>query len=134
MTALPPITESELRTQAAEAAAQPRCADCAPLWRPGWESLSGAMRTAQLESVAALGTPEEWDRLDEYHPRGTQLWSPDAPIALGWHPYNRCTLWRCQHCAAAFLRYTEYGGYYEEERIRPLLAGLIVAPEYGAQP
>ena len=134
MTALPPITESELRTQAAEAAARERCDDCATLWRPGWESVSGATRIAQLRPVAALATPDEWERLDEYHPQGTQLWSPDAPIALGWHPYNRCTLWRCQHCAAAFLRYTEYGGYYEEERIRPLLAGLIVAPEYGAQP
>ena len=134
MTDLPLITESDLHALAAEAAAQPRCADCAPLWQPGWESLSAAMRTAQLESVAALGTPEEWDRLDEYHPRGTQLWSPEAPIALGWHPYNRCTLWRCRHCSAAFLRYTEYGGYYEEERIRPLLDELIVAPGYGAQP
>lgn len=29
-------------------------------------------------------------------------------------------------CAGAFLQYTEYGGYYEDERIRPLQAGLIV--------
>lgn len=129
MPPLPTITETELRAHAAEAATHPRCADCAPLSRPGWESLSGAMKTAQLKPVAALGTPESWDHLDEYHPRGTHLWSPEAPIALGWHPYNRCTLWRCQRCAGAFLRYTEYGGYYEEERIRPLRSELIVAPE-----
>ena len=54
-----------------------------------------------------------------------------CPIALGWHPYNRCTLWRCHHCNAAFLRYTEYGGYYQDDRIRPLLAHLIVTPEPG---
>lgn len=77
------------------------------------------------------GTPETRELLDEYHPQGTNQWSPDAPIALGWHPYNRCTLWRCHHCNAAFLRYTEYGGYYQDDRIRPLLAHLIVTPEQG---
>ena len=123
-----PLTESELRAHAAEAAAHPRCADCATLQRnPGWESVSGVMQTSHLQRVGALGTEADWERLGEYHPQGTNLWSPDAPIALGWHPYNRCTLWRCPRCAGAFLRYTEYGGYYEEERIRPLQAALIVS-------
>lgn len=126
------INEADLRAIAAEAAVQPRCKDCAPLWQPGWESVSGAMNVAHLTEVATLGAPDSGDRLDEFHPQGTQLWSADAPIALGWHPYNRCTLWRCQHCAAAFLRYTEYGGYYVEERIRPLHAHLLVAPEPAA--
>ena len=130
MTHPPPLTESDLRDCAIQATAQPRCAACAPLWRPGWESLSGAMSAAHLEPMGALGTEADWDRLGEYHPQGTNLWSPDAPIALGWHPYNRCTLWRCPRCAGAFLRYTEYGGYYEEERIRPLQAGLLCAPPY----
>ncbi|MFT3811963.1 MAG: hypothetical protein QM740_01165 [Acidovorax sp.] len=121
------LTASELHSLADEP--QPRCADCAKLWRhPGWESISGAMQVGQLQRVGTL-VQEGNDRLDEFHPQGTQLWSPDAPIALGWHPYNRCTVWRCRQCAAAFLRYTEYGGYYEEERIRPLLPDLIVAPE-----
>lgn len=87
------------------------------------------MNVSHLERVGALGSPDAWDRLDEFHPKGTHLWSPDAPIALGWHPYNRCTLWRCARCAGAFLRYTEYGGYYEEGRIRPLQAHLMEAPE-----
>lgn len=126
------LSESELRACAAEAAVQPRCTACAALWQPGWESLSGARDTSQLQLVGSLGSEATWDRLDEYHPRGTHLWSPDAPIALGWHPYNRCALWRCERCAGAFLRYTEYGGYYQEERIRPLQAELIAAPEYGA--
>lgn len=126
MTGAPPLTASDLRAHAAEAAARPRCKDCAGLQSPGWESVSGAMHTAHLERLAPLGTEADWDRLDEYHPHGTTLWSPDAPIAPGWHPYTRCTLWRCPRCAGAYLRYTEYGGYYEEERIRPLRAGLIV--------
>ncbi len=122
------LTETELRAHAAQAAQQPRCADCAALQKPGWESISGAMNTSHLVSVGPLGTEDEWDRLDEYHPQGTGLWSPDAPIALGWHPYTRSALWRCARCAGVFLRYTEYGGYYEEERIRPLRAELLCTP------
>ncbi|GAD23990.1 hypothetical protein [Acidovorax sp. MR-S7] len=128
MTGSAPLTAAELRTHAAEAAAQPHCADCAALLQPGWESISGAMQTSHLQCIGALGSAADWEQLDEYHPHGTSLWSPDAPIALGWHPYTRCTLWRCPRCAGAFLRYTEYGGYYEDERIRPLQAGLIVEP------
>ncbi|NGY18834.1 hypothetical protein FBF08_08815 [Campylobacter sp. CFSAN093250] len=131
MTTSTPLAEPELRAFAAAAAEQQRCADCAVLWRPGWESLSGADKTSHLQQVGALGTLETGELLDEYHPQGTNQWSPDAPIALGWHPYNRCTLWRCHHCNAAFLRYTEYGGYYQDDRIRPLLAHLIVTPEPG---
>lgn len=123
-----PLTETELRAHAAQAAQQPRCADCAALEKPGWESISGAMNTSHLMSVGPLGNEDEWDRLDEYHPQGTGLWSPDAPIALGWHPYTRSALWRCARCAGVFLRYTEYGGYYEEERIRPLRAELLCTP------
>jgi hypothetical protein len=128
MTPLNPVPEPELRMRAAAAAARQRCADCAVLWKPGWESLSGATHASHLVQVGALGSPDAAERLDEYPPQGTHQWSPDAPIALGWHPYNRCTLWHCNRCDAAFLRYTEYGGYYQDDRIRPLLADLIVTP------
>lgn len=128
MTTAPPLSESELRVCVAEAVEQRRCAACTALWRPGWESISGAMRISHLECIGSLVPVDGDDRLDEFHPEGTHLWSPQAPIALGWYPYNRCTLWRCRCCAAAFLRYTEYGGYYEEERIRPLQTDLIVTP------
>ena len=130
MNAQTPLDETAVRAAAAEAAAQPRCADCTALSRPGWESVSGAMKLSHLQAVAPLDDPQHWERLEEFHPQGTQLWSPEAPIALGWHPYNRCMLWRCPRCAGAFLRYTEYGGYYQDERIRPLRAELITAPQY----
>jgi len=120
------ITDAELQAFAAEAAAQSRCADCTPLWRPGWESMSAAAGTDHLALLGALGSEASWEQLEEFHPAGTNLWSPDAPIAPGWHPYTRSTLWRCARCSGAFLRYTEYGGYYLEERIRPLWADLIV--------
>ena len=38
----------------------------------------------------------------------------------------RCDAWRCKPCSRAFLRYTEYGGYYTEERIRERDADHIV--------
>jgi hypothetical protein len=64
--------------------------------------------------------------LDEYHPDGTHGWSPDAPIALGYFPYNRCDVWQCVDCGRAYLRYTEYGGYYHDERIRLVDAALVI--------
>ena len=131
MTSSHPMSETDLQAYADKAATRQRCAECVALWRPGWESVSGAMMMAHLEPVGVLSTETTWDRLDEFHPERTNLWSPAAPIALGWYPYNRCTLWRCKGCSAAFLRYTEYGGYYEDERTRPLLADLIVTPEIG---
>ncbi|CAB5721502.1 Uncharacterised protein [Delftia tsuruhatensis] len=130
MTDSTPLTAAQLRTLAEQAAAQPRCADCTALSRPAWESVSGATAIAQLDPVGPLGTPDMAHRLAEFHPQATHLWSPDAPIAVGWHPYNQSTLWRCRNCAGLFLRYTEYGGYYQDERIRPLRAELIVEPQY----
>jgi hypothetical protein len=34
-------------------------------------------------------------------------------------------VWQCAQCGRPFLRYTEYGGYYEEERIRELHAQRV---------
>ncbi len=31
----------------------------------------------------------------------------------------------CNACSRPFLRYTEYGGHYQDDRIRKLDAGLI---------
>jgi hypothetical protein len=63
--------------------------------------------------------------LEEHHPAGSNAWSADAPIALDYFPYNRCDVWQCARCGRPFLRYTEYGGYYVEERIRQVDARLV---------
>ncbi|MDM0070656.1 hypothetical protein [Variovorax sp. J31P207] len=123
------LIEEQLRVLAAAAEGHPRCAECAVLWRPGWESVSGATQVGHLMLVGSLRTEDAADHLEEYHPQGTHLWSPQAPIALGWHPYNQCSVWSCTACKSAFLRYTEYGGYYQEERLRPLLAELLCTPK-----
>lgn len=116
-----------MRLARATAAAAP-CERCAAVSHPGWEALPGGFDASVLERVGTLrrsGLDEP--TVEEFHPSGTNAWSPDAPIALAWFPYNRCDVWQCTACARAYLRYTEYGGYYEEERIRPLSLSLVVA-------
>lgn len=103
------------------------CGTCAVLAKPGWEAVPGTFDTSVLQPVGTLRNPQDEDpTLQEFHPAGTHAWSPDAPIAPGYFPYNRCDVWQCAACSRAFLRYTEYGGYYHEERIRPVQADRVV--------
>lgn len=102
------------------------CPCCAPLVCPGWESMPSSLDPDALRVVGTLiDTRNDDPTLAEYHPNGTHQWSPDAPIAPDFYPYNRCNVWVCTRCARPFLRYTEYGGYYEDERVRALNAGLL---------
>ena len=105
------------------------CARCSALASRGWESLPGGYPRSDLRCAGSLRDPGDDDpTLAEYHPAGTNGWSSDAPIALGWYPYNRCDVWTCVGCGKPFLRYTEFGGYYVDERIRELQARLVEAP------
>jgi hypothetical protein len=107
-------------------AGRPPCPACAALVCPGWEALPGTYDRAGLRAIGTLRRPEVEDpTLEEYHPAGTHGWSPTAPIAPAFFPYNRCEVWQCARCARPFLRYTEYGGYYVEERIRALAPALV---------
>ena len=103
------------------------CPACRALVCPGWEALPGSFARDALARAGTLRDPAVDDpTVVEYHPDGTHAWSPDAPIAPAWFPYNRCDAWRCKTCHRPFLRYTEYGGYYAEDRIRELVGRLIV--------
>jgi hypothetical protein len=103
------------------------CDVCAGLICPGWESLPGSFAEANLRCIGTRWTPDEEEpTLAEHHAGGTRYWSAEAPIALEFHPYNRSELWTCKTCSRLFLRYTEYGGYYEDRRIRELNPVLIV--------
>ena len=104
------------------------CPRCAALVCKGWESVPGGYDRANLKRVGSLRDPNDEDpTVAEYHPDRTHGWSADAPIALGWFPYNRCDVWQCVGCGRPFLRYTEFGGYYNDERVRELQPRLIVA-------
>jgi hypothetical protein len=124
----PLLSADELMRLALQADRGQPCPACAALVCPGWESLPAGYDTSSLDCVGTLVQPAGSGRLDdngeatlsEYHPHGSHAWSADAPIAPGWFPYNRCDVWRCRRCARAYLRYTEFGGYYVDERVRAL--------------
>lgn len=123
------MTADELIAMARAHRAATPCTRCQSLVCKGWESVPGGFDLSRLSRVGTLRDPQADDpTLDEYHPAGTGAWSADAPIALGWFPYNRCDVWQCSACARPFLRYTEVGGYYTDERIRELQAHLVVQP------
>ncbi|MFY9511125.1 MAG: hypothetical protein WAQ05_09150 [Rubrivivax sp.] len=114
------------RLAAIAAAGGPGCQHCAALVCPGWESLpAGFDAAAVLQPLGTLRSGEDEPSWDEFHPGGTRLWSADAPIAPRHHPCNRSDVQACRHCGKAFLRYTEYGGYYVDPRIRWLDPALV---------
>ena len=103
------------------------CPTCRPYASPGWESFPASQDGTALQPLGALWLPgDDEPTLDEHRPTGVDAWSADAPISLAHHPYNRCEVWACKTCGFPFLRYTEYGGYYIDKRIRELRATLIV--------
>jgi hypothetical protein len=124
----PLLTADDLRGIASERRAQDgRCPSCGGLSCKAWEALPGGFDARVLEKIGTLRDPAIEDpTLDEHHPDGTHAWSPQAPIAPRFHPYNRSDVWRCPTCHRAFLRYTEYGGYYNEPRIREVTPSLVV--------
>ncbi|MDB5861786.1 MAG: hypothetical protein JWQ76_5475 [Ramlibacter sp.] len=123
---LPFLDAAGLRRLAAAHAGRKPCPVCAALVCPGWEALPGTFERKQLEAIGTLRRPDDEEpTLEEFHPAGTDGWSAAAPIAPAFFPYNRCEVWQCAACARPFLRYTEYGGYYVEERIRELDAALV---------
>jgi hypothetical protein len=88
----------------------------------GWESLAEyRWEGRQMTQVATLRAPElDEPTLEELHPKGTRYDSHDAPVAVGFFPYNRCDVWHCRMCHRHLLRYTEFGGYNVDHRIRAL--------------
>ena len=125
----PLLTADDLRRIGGERRAG-GCDACGGLPCAGWEALPGGFDAASLRRVGTLRDAEAAEpTVEEYHPAGTRSWSPDAPIAPRFHPYNKSDVWQCAACARAFLRYTEYGGYYNEPRIRDLDPRLVVDVE-----
>lgn len=122
-----PVLSAEDLVRLAQAHPATACGQCAAIRAPGWEALPGSFDRALLERTGTLRQPEVDDpTLEEFHPQGTNAWSPQAPVAPAHFPYNRCEVWQCTRCRRPFLRYTEYGGYYMEERIRELHAERVV--------
>ncbi|MDB5847650.1 MAG: hypothetical protein JWP29_1402 [Rhodoferax sp.] len=121
------LTAAELRQRLAAQPA-PRTCRCALGACAGWESVTEERwPAAQLEAVASLRDPELYEpTFEEHHPAGTRYDSPTAPIALQFFPFNRCDVWHCKVCDKHLLRYTEFGGYYVDHRVRTLAPELLM--------
>lgn len=100
----------------------------------GWESVTedrwsmrqmvkvGSLRDAADPYGCAAAEPT----FEEFHPEGTRYESADAPFAPRFFPYNRCDAFACSTCQRVLLRYTEFGGYYVDLRVRALQPERVV--------
>ena len=119
------INREDLLSLAMSFDSKDKCPDCLSLSCAGWETIPGGFMTDSLERIGTLrieGAPECWE---EGLPKGMTIWSKEAPISVSLHPYNKSDVFDCKHCGCKYLRYTECGGYYVDERIRELKAELI---------
>lgn len=95
---------------------------------PAWESVpEERWPKARVQQVGTLRPADGSDPgFEEYHPNGTRYASPEAPIAPAYFPYHRCDVFSCTDCQRLLLRYTEYGGYYVDHRVREVVAERVV--------
>ncbi len=125
-----PLLQSAAELRALlDSAPTPQPCACSLVHCPGWTSLTEERWPAdQMQQVATLRDPEIYEpTFEEHHPHGTRYDSPDAPVALQYFPYNRCDVWRCRSCGRHLLRYTEFGGYYVDHRVRELSPQLQIS-------
>jgi hypothetical protein len=119
---LPRIPNAQVLEDLLRSGPAPTTCSCSLGACAGWDSLSEARWPTQLmQAVGTLRDPEVSEpTFEEQHPQGTRYESPNAPVAVAFFPYNRCDLWRCTQCARHLMRYTEFGGYYVDHRVRAI--------------
>ena len=128
---MPVPTELNAHALRGIAQSKPEACDCALKACRGWESVSDDRRRAGPMALAGTPrrpVPEGQTELtfEEFHPNGTRYESANAPVAPDHFPFNRCDVYACARCQCAVLRYTEYGGYYVDPRVRLVDADLVV--------
>lgn len=143
MTTKPPSLDAQALRAMAQASSAQKC-QCSLGPCAGWESVTqerwpasqmtavGSLRLDQEAGESASGSEPTFE---EFHPQGTRYDSPLAPIAPPFFPYNRSDVFSCSRCQRVLLRYTEFGGYYVDHRVRALNADLVVdapAPDASA--
>ncbi|MEJ8853019.1 hypothetical protein WKW79_00475 [Variovorax robiniae] len=98
-----------------------------PLQQASWESITDDRWPKGVQKVGTLRPPDvDEPTFEEFHPDGTRYGSASAPIAVAWFPANRSDVYACSTCRSVFLRYTEYGGYYIDHRVRLVDPALVV--------
>jgi hypothetical protein len=106
--------------------AKPQNCSCSLGTCAGWEGLTEDRWPAtQVEPVGSLRDLEIAEpTFEEQHPNGTRYESAAAPVAVKFFPYNRSEVWHCTQCQRHLMRYTEFGGYYVDHRVRALTPDL----------
>ena len=109
-------------------ACQPIACNCSVGPCAGWESFTEERwPTVHMSSLGTLRDADDYTPMqEEHHPKGTRYGSPDAPIAVHFFPYNVSDVYACGSCKKVLLRYTEFGGYYVDHRVRELDYKLVV--------
>jgi hypothetical protein len=109
-----------------DSGAQPQTCSCSLGNCSGWEGLTeDRWPAAQVEPVGSLRDLDIAEpTFEERHPNGTRYESATAPVAVKFFPYNRSEVWRCTQCQRNLMRYTEFGGYYIDHRVRALTPDL----------
>ena len=109
-------------------ACQPAACTCSLGPCAGWESFTEERwPTEQMSSLGTLRDADDYmPTQEEHHPNGTRYGSFDAPIAVDFSPYNVSDVFECNTCKKVLLRYTEFGGYYVDHRVRELGSELVV--------
>ncbi len=116
------LTDETLKT-ALQATSSKACS-CAVGVCAAWESVPEERFTKeQMRKVGTLRDPDIYEpTFEQHHPsidgKSTNYDSVDAPISTKHFPYNRCDVFSCNTCERVLLKYTEYGGYYVDQRVR----------------
>lgn len=118
----PLLTDSSL-TSALKATPSKLCS-CAVGVCASWESLPEERWPAS--NITQLGTLRDpaidEPTFEQHHTlvdgKLTHYDSVDAPISALHFPYNRCDVHKCSQCKRVLLKYTEYGGYFVDQRVR----------------
>jgi hypothetical protein len=129
-----PAVMDEATLRAALGTAQNQPCNCAVGPCLAWESLGeDRWPAAQMDKLGTLRDAEIYEpTFEEFHPQGTRYDSVDAPVAVKFFPYNRCDVFSCRQCSRCLMRYTEFGGYYVDHRVRELRAQLLASPSAAA--
>lgn len=121
------LADDTLKT-ALQATASRACS-CAVGVCAAWESMpEERLPKDNLTCIGTLRDPEIYEpTFEQYHPDGTNYDSPDAPVSAKHFPYNRCEVFNCNACDRVLLKYTEFGGYYVDQRLRWARSELMPA-------
>ena len=120
------LTAESLKAQVAHHNPQP--CSCALGACKGWESFTeDRWPKDQMRALGTLRDPDIYEpTAAEFHPQSTRYASPEAPIAVKFFPCNVSDVFACGTCKRVVMRYTEFGGYYVDHRVREVDAALVV--------